>query len=70
MTPNLPTPEFAVGDRVAVRVGERNRTCHVGEVHQVVWHFKDARYNYYLSADGKKISKRSFAEDLERVPVG
>ena len=63
----LPVPEFAVGDRVAVRVNERNRTAHVGEVRQVKWHIKDARYNFYLSENGKKISKRYLAEDLERV---
>jgi len=70
VTPNLPTPEFAVGDRVAVRVNERNRTSHVGKVRRVTWHFKDSRYNYYLSEGGKKVSKRYFAEDLERVPAG
>jgi hypothetical protein len=70
VTQNLPTPEFAVGDRVAVRVNERNRTPHIGEVRQVIWHHKDSRYNYYLNENGKKVSKRYFAEDLERVPAG
>jgi hypothetical protein len=62
MTRELPKPESAVGDRVAVRVGGRNSTPHVGEVRDVIWHYKDQRYNYYLTEKGKKISKRYFAD--------
>jgi hypothetical protein len=65
LSPDRPS-EFKVGDHVAVRLNDRNRTPHVGEVREVIWHFKDARYNYYLSEGGKKVHKRYFAEDLER----
>jgi hypothetical protein len=65
--PDRPS-EFSVGERVSVRLNSRNRTPHVGEIRDVVWHFKDGRYNYYLSENNKKVYKRYFAEDLERVP--
>jgi hypothetical protein len=68
--PELPQPDFAIGDLVEVRVGGNNQTPHVGTVRDVVWHFKDNRYNYYLIEDGKNISKRYLAEDLARVPAG
>lgn len=59
-----PRPEFDVGQRVSVRVNELNLTPRVGTVLRVVWHFKDACYNYYLEVDGRKIGKRYFASDL------
>jgi len=59
-----PKPEFEVGQRVLVRVNDRNFTPRAGAVLQVVWHFKDACYNYYLEVDGKKIGKRYVASDL------
>lgn len=58
-------PEFAIGDRVSVRVGGRNRTAHSGEIREVVWHIKDRQYNYFLREGNKKVKKRYFAEDLE-----
>lgn len=61
-------PEFAIGERVSVRVSRRNRTAHIGEVREVVWHIKDRRYNYYLGEGNKKIKKRYFAEDLDPAP--
>jgi hypothetical protein len=62
-----PDPEFQVGDRVQVVLNNRNRTFHRGLVREVVWHIKDGRYNFYLEAKGKKVSKRYLAEDLESV---
>ena len=62
-----PDSEFRVGDRVAVRLNDCNRTPHAGEVREVAWHFKDGKYNYYPSEGGKKVHKRYFAEDLERL---
>lgn len=59
-----PRPEFEVGQRVLERVNERNCTPRAGVVLRVVWHFKDACYNYYLEVNGKKIGKRYFASDL------
>ncbi|WP_282296056.1 hypothetical protein [Stenotrophomonas sp. PS02289] len=57
-------PEFEIGQRVKVVVGEGNRTPRVGTVHGVIWHHKDARYNYYLEVRGRKVSKRYLAADL------
>ncbi len=66
-------PRFAVGDRVRVVLNERNRTPHEGSIREAIWHGKHQCWNYYLVEDGKKISKRYIAEDLEGVeaaPVG
>lgn len=57
-------PEFELGQRVRVVVGERNRTPLAGTVHGVIWHHKDACYNYYLEVGGRKVSKRYLAVDL------
>lgn len=62
-----PPPEFHVGDRVRVVWSERHPTPHVGTVREVIWHFKDARYNYYIEEHGRKVSTRYIAADLERL---
>src|SRR5215469_4287169 len=51
-------PEFAVGDRVSVHIGGRNRTPHTGEVSLVDWHFKESKYVYRISEAGKTVKKR------------
>jgi hypothetical protein len=63
-----PPPEFNVGDRVRVVSSARHLTPHTGPIRQVVWHFKHARYNYYIEENGKKVSTRYYADDLELVP--
>lgn len=59
-----PKPEFQLGQRVSVLINERNLTQRAGTIARVVWHFKDACYNYYLEVDGKKVPKRYLACDL------
>lgn len=61
------SPKFKVGQLVRVIVNERNTTPHTGTIREIIWHFKDKRYNYYIEASGKKISKRYFCDDLEAV---
>jgi len=65
--PSFPTPEFSMGQSVRVRLNERNQTPREGAISDIVWHFKDQRYNYYLEERGKKVSKRYHADDLESV---
>ena len=67
MSSTVPTPKFAIGQRVRVRLGDRNRTAHEGTIRDIIWHFKDERHNYYLEEGGKKVSKRYYDDDLERV---
>lgn len=67
MSADLPLPEFEVGEAVEVLISHRNSTRHVGFITRVVWHYKDACYNYYLEADGRRVSKRYIATDLARV---
>ncbi len=62
-----PSPEFKVGDQVRVVPSERHSTPHRGEIRQVTWHFRNARYNYYIEENGKKVSTRYLAADLELV---
>lgn len=61
-----PPPAFAVGDLVAVVPSARHQTPWRGAVRAVVWHFKDGRWNYYLSSKGRSVSTRYLAEDLRR----
>jgi hypothetical protein len=63
-----PPPAFSVGQRVRVIISDRNQTARTGTIRQVIWHFKDRRYNYYLDVSGKRISKRYDEEDFEPVP--
>jgi hypothetical protein len=63
-----PPPEFKVGDRVRVVPSARHQTPHTGTIRKVIWHDKDARYNYYIEENGKKVSTRYLAVDLESVP--
>jgi hypothetical protein len=60
-----PVPRFAVGQRVSVVINERNTTQHAGAIREVIWHFKEQRYNYYLIEGGKKVSKRYLEDDLK-----
>ena len=63
-----PPPEYAVGDRVRVVPSDRHTTPHTGAIREVIWHFKDGCYNYYIEENGKKVSTRYLAIDLERLP--
>jgi hypothetical protein len=69
VTRELPQPEFALGDYDEVSINDCNRTPRRGFVRDIIWHYKDQRYNYYLMDDGKGVSKRYFAEDLTRIPA-
>jgi hypothetical protein len=69
MSSTVPTPKFAIGQRVRVRLSDRNRTAHEGAIRDIIWHFKDERHNYYIEEGGKKVSKRYYDDDLERVEV-
>ncbi len=55
-----PPAAFSIGQRVRVILNDRNRTPHSGTIREIIWHFKDQRYNYYLEENGKKISKRYY----------
>jgi hypothetical protein len=62
-----PPVEFKVGDRVRVAPSDRHQTPRTGTIRQVIWHSRDARYNYYIEENGKKVSTRYLADDLELV---
>lgn len=53
-------PPFVYGDVVS----PVNHPDMIGKIQTIIWHFKDKDYNYYISVNGKKKSKRYYAEDL------
>ena len=69
MSFTVPTPKFAIGQKVRVRLSDRNRTAHEGTIRDIIWHLKDERHNYYIEEDGRKVSKRYYEDDLERVEI-
>jgi hypothetical protein len=64
----LPPPEFNVGDRVRVVSSVRRLKPHTGTILYVVWHTKRARYYYVIEENGRQVSTRYNADDLELVP--
>ena len=63
-----PPPALSLDQRVRVILNESNRTSRTGTIRQIIWHFKDQRYMYFLEVNGKKIAKRYYEEDLECLP--
>lgn len=39
----------------------------IGKITDIIWHFKNYEYNYYISVNGKKKSKRYYSDDLFKV---
>ena len=66
----FPPQEFQIGERVRVVLSGSHSTPRTGTIREVVWHFKDARYNYYIEESGKKVSTRYLAADLKPAPAG
>ena len=61
---NKPAPAFPVGTQVEVVRSQRHSTRHVGFVRSVVWHHKEAYWNYYIEEGARKISTRYLEKDL------
>ena len=59
MIPDKP-PAFVYGDLVS----PVNHPDMVGTVREIIWHFKNKDYNYYIMVNGRKKSKRYYADDL------
>lgn len=39
----------------------------IGRVTDIIWHFKNMDYNYYISVNGRKKSKRYYSQDLQKL---
>lgn len=39
----------------------------IGKIEDIIWHFKNNDYNYYISAKDVKISKRYYSDDLIKL---
>ena len=57
------TPEFSWGDPVRIKAKDLK-----AKIELICWHYNEERYFYHLVSDnGKKISKRYYAYELEKV---
>lgn len=56
----VPKPDFLVGQVVFVP----RKECSA-EIVSMTWHFKDEKPIYFLSFDGKRSSRRYYADELE-----
>ena len=65
--PNRPPSAFTLGQQVRVIAGARNGKPALATIRDILWHFSDERYGYYLDEGGKKNTKRYVEEDLEPV---
>lgn len=62
---SLPSPEFELDDEVET-VGEQH-TYRRGFIRDRIWHYNFGAWHYYLTVDGKKVSKRYGPADLRKV---
>ena len=56
-------PAFVYGELVSI-VDSPNI---IGKIEDIIWHFKNNDYNYYISAENGKISKRYYSGDLIKL---
>lgn len=56
-------PTFTYGEAVSP-VGHSDI---IGKIEDIIWHFKNNEYNYYISSDDIKISKRYCSGDLIKL---
>ena len=54
---------FFWGDNVQ----EVNRPQIIGVIEKIEWHYKEQKYFYYISINGKMKSRRYYDEDLEKT---
>ncbi|MGD8770624.1 MAG: hypothetical protein PVJ06_11340 [Desulfobacterales bacterium] len=57
-------PKYMPFDSVKVL---RPNTERSGRILELIWHFKNKEWNYYIDSEGKRISKRYVESDLERL---
>jgi hypothetical protein len=55
-------PKYMLFD--SVKVLSPNTERH-GLVRELIWHFKNSEWNFYIESDGKRISKRYLEADLK-----
>lgn len=60
-------PLLREGDFVEVIVNARNITYHRGIIYKIIYHFNEKEWNYYISENCKKISKRYYYRDLRLI---
>ena len=54
------SPVFVYGELVSIV--EHSDT--IGRIKDIIWHFKNHDYNYYITINGRKKSKRYYSGDL------
>jgi hypothetical protein len=58
----IPPPAFRLGQRVKTKVP---RTSRIGIIRAIVWHFKRNEPSFFLEVNGKALSGRYWADELE-----
>jgi len=56
-------PRFVYGELVSV-IGQ---TDVIGEIRDIIWHYKEEKYHYYISVGGSKKSRRYYEEELKKL---
>lgn len=60
-------PLFRKGDVVEVIVNAKNITYHMGLISEIIYHFKEKEWMYYITENNKKVSKRYGSQDLRLI---
>jgi hypothetical protein len=60
--PEISLPKYMLFDSVRALPPNTERQ---GIVRELIWHFKNSEWNYYIESDGKRISKRYVETDLK-----
>ena len=53
-------PKYIYGDCIC----PTNHPDMKGKIRDIIWHFKNQTFNYYIEVNNKKVSKRYYEEDL------
>ncbi len=56
-------PDFVYRENVS----SVNHTDITGKIHEIIWQFKRKEFCYYIEVDGKKLSRRYYANDLIKI---
>ena len=59
----VPSLPFGIGTTVC----EKARPAIIGEVHEIIWHYKEALPMFFITVGGKKKARSYWAAELEAI---
>lgn len=62
----VPPPAFRIGQKVRTK---SPRTLRSGIVHRIGWHYKRSEPVFILEVNGRALSRRYWADELEETPT-